>query len=58
MSKRAFGNYFYSMEDSYAKKSDAQKAAKELRGKGYLVRVAETGWSRWADKWAVYIRRK
>lgn len=57
MSKRLFGDHYYSMEDSYRTKGEAQKAAKRFRGK-YYVRVANTGWGPGGDRWAVYVRSK
>lgn len=60
MSKRAFGKYYYSMENSYKLKSEAQKAAREIKAAGkYLVRVAPAGFGKGSEhKWAVYLRRK
>ena len=57
MSKRLFGQYYYSMEDSYPTKDGASRRAKYFREKGYFARIAKTGWDP-GDKWAVYIRRK
>lgn len=60
MSKRAFGEYYYSMENSYVTKREAQREAKKLKATGkYYVRVAPTGWGKAAThQWAVYLRRK
>lgn len=60
MSKRLFGKHYYSMEDSYRTKRDAQKAAHHIRRKHpeWYVRVANTGWGPGGDKWAVYVRDK
>lgn len=60
MSKRLFGKYYYSMEDSYRTKGEAQKAARSLRKKrrDFYVRVANTGWGPGGDRWAVYVRSK
>lgn len=63
MSKRLFGTYYYSMEDSYVTKAEAQRDAKRFRAEGYYARVARTGFPTGllhypTHKWAVYIRRK
>lgn len=58
MSKRLFGEHYYSMEDSYKTKAEAQRAARGLRGEKYYVRVANTGWGPRGDPWAVYLRCK
>jgi len=60
MSKRLIGKQWYSMEDSYRLKSQAQKAAATLRKKHpeWSVRVMSTGWGPGGDKWAVYVRDK
>jgi len=59
MSKRAFGNYYYSMENSYATKAAAVRDAKRFRKMGkYFVRVARTGWGKLGHPWAVYLRSK
>lgn len=60
MSKRAFGDYYYSMENSYATKAEAQRDAARFRKTGkYFVRVARTGWRGLSGhSWAVWIRRK
>jgi len=59
MSKRAFGNYYYSMENSYSTKAEAKRVAKKLRAAGkYFVRVARTGWGGLGHPWAVYLRSK
>jgi len=59
MSKRAFGSWYYSMENSYDTKAQAQRAAEQLRKTGkYYVRVAKTGWAKPAHQWAVYVRSK
>ena len=58
MSKRLFGTWYYSMENSYGTKAEANREANKLRKTGkYFVRVASTGWST-GDKWAVYLRSK
>ena len=60
MSKRAFGKYYYSMEDTYSTKVEAQRAAGRFRATGkYYVRVAKTGMNvRGREYWAVYLRSK
>ena len=59
MSKRAFGEYYYSMENSYDTKALAQREARKFRAGGkYYVRVAKTGWPKPGHQWAVYVRSK
>ena len=61
MSKRAFGSYYYSMENSYATKREAEKDAKRLRKTGkYYVRVAHTdsAMANAGHPWAVYLRSR
>ena len=59
MSKRLFGNYYYSMENSYDTKAQAQREAQRLRRTGkYYVRVGRTGWGKQGHPWAVYVRSK
>jgi len=48
MSKQLFGNHYYSMENSFKTKAEAQREATKLRKSGkYLVRVAPTGLAKW-----------
>ena len=57
MSKKLFGNYYYSMENSYRTKKEAQKDAKKFRAGGkYFVRVSSSGFS--TEPWAVFVRSK
>ncbi|GAG35151.1 unnamed protein product [marine sediment metagenome] len=57
MSRKLFGDWYYSMENSYATKAQAQKDAKECRRGGrYHVRVAKSGFT--GEPWAVFVRRK
>ena len=59
MSKKLFGNYYYSMENSYNTKREAERDADKLRKTGkYYVRVAKTGWGKIGHPWAVYLRSK
>lgn len=60
MSKRLFGDYYYSMENSYNTKAEAERDAKKIRKTSkYYVRVARTGLVRYGGHpWAVYLRRK
>ena len=60
MGKRAFGQWYYSMENSYPTKAEAQREANKIKKEGvYFVRVAPTNWGPYAShKWAVFVRRK
>ncbi|MFO7995690.1 MAG: hypothetical protein R6U93_00855 [Dehalococcoidia bacterium] len=60
MSKRLFGSHYYSFEDHYKTKGEAQKAAAKFRVKGkYHVRVAKTGLGpAGCEYWGVYLRVK
>ena len=65
MSKRAFGKYYYSMENSYHTKAEAQVVAQRFRATGkYYVRIDRARFGdksfmgRAPHKWAVFVRNK
>lgn len=59
MSKRAFGNKYYSLEETSDSKAEIMRFAKKHRASGkYLVRVALTGWAKGGHKYGVWIADK
>lgn len=57
--RKAFGSWYYSLEDSFVTKREVQTSARQMRDTGrYFVRVAKTGWLKGSDQWGVFLRSK